>query len=110
MLRTRSCVGDGSRPAAATASATPCASSSRDAADLDVAARGQLHRRGAEPVGRMRQRLQLRGCDHSAGQPDTSERAVGCRVHLQGAGAFVLVTGPSHHVHGTRSPDEEKLE
>jgi hypothetical protein len=58
----------------------------------------------------MRQRLQLTRLDHPAGQPDTSERAVGCRVHLQGAGAFVLVTGPSHHIHGTRSRDEVELE
>ena len=58
----------------------------------------------------MRQRLELMRLNHPAGQPDTSKRTVGCRVHLKGAWAFVLVTGPSHHVHGTRSHDEEKLE
>ena len=111
MLRTRSCVGDGSSPAAATASATRAGCLVvADAADLDVAPRGQLHRRGAEPVRRMGQRLELARLDHPAGQPDPGQRAVGGLVHLKGAWAFVLVTGPGHHVHGTRSTIDDRLE
>ena len=96
MLRTRSWVGDGSRPGGREASATRGGLVVADAADLDVAARGQLHRRGAEPVRRVRQRLQLRRGDHPAGQPDPGQRAVGGLVHLQRAWAGVLVAGPGH--------------
>ena len=65
MLRTRSWVGDGSRPAAATASAT--AAGVGDAADLDVAARGQLQR--ASRTGRPPGPAPRAGpVDHPAGQ------------------------------------------
>ena len=96
MLRTRSWVGDGSRPAAATASAT--ASSVGDAADLDVAPRGQFHRRRAEPGRRVGQRLELGRVDHPARQPDPRQRAVGGLMHLQRARTCVLAAGAGHQL------------
>ena len=94
MLRTRSWVGDGSSPAAATASASGVGVG--DAADLDVAPRRQFHGGRAEPGCRVGQRLQLGRLDHPAWQPDPGQRAVGRLVHLQRAGAGVLVAGSGH--------------
>ena len=57
----------------------------------------------------LRQRLQLRGGDHAAGQPDPGQRAVGGLVHLQRARAGVVVAGPGHQL-TVRPPDRPSPE
>ena len=76
----------------------------RDAADLDVAPRGQFHRRRAQTVRRVRQRLELGAADHPARQPHPSQRAVGGLVHLQARRGRRPGHGSWPSVHGTPLP------
>ena len=94
MLRTRSWVGDGSSPAAATASAT--ASVSRIARICMLPREVNSMRSEPNRLAACGQRLQLHRGDHAAGQPHPRQRAVGRLVHLQRAGTGVLVAGAAH--------------
>ena len=88
MLRTRSCVVDGSSPAAAQPGGQPGVVAAQ-AAQLHVAARGQLHGAVAEILGAAGEHLQRRGVDRAAGQPDPGQRAVGRVVQGEHPGTGV---------------------
>ncbi len=94
MLRTRSWVGEGSSPAAASELGRGLGVTYR--ANLEVAARGQLDGRRPELGGGVGHRLQLSGGDHPARQPDAGQLAVGGLVSLQRAGTGVVVPFPGH--------------
>ena len=67
-----------------------------DAAHLHVAPGGEFQGAGPESVGGVCQGLELGAGDHPAGQSDPGQCAVGGMVHVQGAGAGVIVTGAGH--------------
>ena len=67
-----------------------------DTANLDVAARGEFHRRRRPVPCRVRQGFELRRGDHPARKSHPSQRAVRGMMYLQRAGAGVLIAGPGH--------------
>ena len=96
MLRTRSWVGDGNKPAAADDFGDRRGVG--DGPQLDVAARREFHRGRSEPRRGVGQCRQLCGRDHAAGQPHPRQRAVCRLVHLQRAGAGVAIAGSGHQI------------
>ena len=97
MLRTRSCVSDGSRPAAASASATSAVASVSRMPRIWMLPREVSSIAGdAQSLRRVCQGFELRRGDHPARKPHPSQRAVRGVMYLQRAGAGVLVAGPGH--------------
>ena len=100
MLRTRSWVADGSSPAAGDGVG--------DGAGVGDPAQSGCCRatsvpacREPNPAAACASASSCCGRDHPAGQPHPDQRAVGGLVHLQRAGAGVLVTGSGHVLYRT---------
>ena len=75
-----------------------------DATDLHVAPSGEFQRPAPETRGGIGQRLKSERADHSAGQPDAGQCAVGGLMDLQRTGTGVLVAGPAHPLTVRRRP------
>ncbi len=94
MLRTRSCVADGSSPALAMVSATAVTSVIARNCTLPRAVSSKVPE--PKPAGDAGQRRQLCGGDHPAGQSDPDQRAVSRLMHLQRTWTSVGIAGSGH--------------